>query len=96
MNKNNLVKTVHKIVSFLYVCVLLLPFLILLGGILFLIFDDIGGCLEMGGVWDDDLKICRYDCLKWTKEDGCIPLPDDYEPTGTFEPDTLKMYPIDD
>ena len=32
-------------------------------------------CLDSeGGVWDLDHNICRHDCLKWTKKEGCIPL----------------------
>ena len=30
--------------------------------------------MDLDGVWDYDQKICRYDCLAWTKEKGCIPL----------------------
>ena len=29
--------------------------------------------MDLDGVWDHDRKICRYDCLAWTKETGCIP-----------------------
>ncbi len=30
-------------------------------------------CLESGGgVWDYEQNICREDCDKWTKEEGCI------------------------
>jgi len=30
-------------------------------------------CLESGrGVWDYDQNICREDCYKWTKEEGCF------------------------
>ena len=37
--------------------------------------SQIDTCLDMGqGVWDYDQNICRSDCLKWTKETGCIPL----------------------
>ena len=42
---------------------------------LFLMFDREGYCLsEEHGVWDANQKICRHDCLKWSKTDGCIPL----------------------
>ena len=57
-----------------------LSFFLLLIGILVVCFiclftDDVGYCLsEAHGVWDYDQNICRHDCLKWTKEDGCIPL----------------------
>lgn len=37
---------------------------------------EIDTCLDMGqGVWDYDQNRCRSDCLKWTKETGCVPLP---------------------
>ena len=36
-------------------------------------FDEEGSCMDLDGVWDHDQKICRYDCLAWTKETGCIP-----------------------
>lgn len=37
--------------------------------------SQIDTCLDMGqGVWDYDQNICRSDCLKWTKEKGCVPL----------------------
>ena len=32
-------------------------------------------CLESGrGVWDYEKNVCRHDCLRWTKEEGCISL----------------------
>lgn len=40
----------------------------------FLSMDRVGNCISDGGVWDDDQKICRYDCRAWTKELGCISL----------------------
>jgi hypothetical protein len=40
---------------------------------LYLVFDEKGYCLsEQHGVWDDEQNICRYDCIKWEKERGCI------------------------
>ena len=37
-------------------------------------------CLESGqGVWDYEQNICRHDCLRWTKEEGCISLCQDNE-----------------
>ena len=42
---------------------------------LFLMFDREGYCLsEEHGVWDNEQKICRHDCLKWSKTEGCVPL----------------------
>ncbi len=38
----------------------------------FFYFDSAGNCLDAGGVWDEDQKICRYDCDKWKKGKGCI------------------------
>lgn len=33
-------------------------------------------CIDSGhGVWDYQEHRCRQDCLKWTTEQGCIPLP---------------------
>ena len=44
-------------------------------GVLFLAFDHQGHCLsEENGVWDDEQKICRQDCLTWNKKDGCVPV----------------------
>jgi len=46
----------------------------------FLFFDDVGHCLDSGGVWDYDQKICRSDCLTWKKEyGGCIKLTPEQE-----------------
>ncbi len=40
---------------------------------LYIVFDDKGYCLsQQHGVWDNDQKICRYDCIKWDKERGCV------------------------
>lgn len=42
---------------------------------LYIIFDDAGWCLNSGkGVWDSEQKICRKDCLSWSKETGCEPV----------------------
>lgn len=59
--------------------VILIVFIVFLGIIIFLFTDDKGQCLDLGGVWDNNLKKCRCDCLKWNEETGCIPLPDNYE-----------------
>ena len=64
--KKNIIKTVClAIIKFLFVLfvLLLLPIAAIF---VYLVFDH-------GGVWDHDRKICRYDCLAWTKETGCIP-----------------------
>lgn len=37
-------------------------------------FDQVGDCYNDGGVWDHHEERCRYDCQKWDKELGCIPL----------------------
>lgn len=37
----------------------------------YLEFDN---CLDMGNVWDYQEHRCRQDCLKWTAEQGCVPL----------------------
>ena len=74
--KKNIIKTVClAIIKFLFVLfvLLLLPIAAIF---VYLVFDDAGYCLEHGGVWDHDRKICRYDCLAWTKETGCVPLGD--------------------
>ena len=36
--------------------------------------DSEGACLDNKGVWDRKNKVCRYDCLKWTDKEGCVPL----------------------
>jgi len=49
---------------------------LLIAGILYYLFDYPAQCLsEEHGVWDYEQNICRHDCLKWTEEEGCIPLP---------------------
>ena len=71
--KKNIIKTVClTIIKFLFALLVLL-FLPVAAIFVYLVFDDAGYCLEHGGVWDHDQKICRYDCLAWTKETGCIP-----------------------
>lgn len=53
------------------IIILAIPF----AGIVHLVFDDVGHCLENGGVWDYDTRTCRKDCLTWRKEfGGCIHL----------------------
>lgn len=43
------------------------------GYFLHLVFDEEGYCLsEQHGVWDNKKKICRYDCIKWDEERGCL------------------------
>lgn len=74
--KKNIIKTVClTIIKFIFALfvLLLLPIAAIF---VYLVFDDAGYCLEHGGVWDYDRKICRYDCLAWTKESGCVPLDD--------------------
>ena len=40
---------------------------------LYLVFDEEGYCLSsQQGVWDNEQKICRKDCIKWSQEQGCI------------------------
>ena len=40
---------------------------------LYIVFDDKGYCLSsQHGVWDNKQKICRYDCIKWDEERGCV------------------------
>lgn len=34
----------------------------------------IDSCLDSGDVWDYEQNICRNDCLKWSKDFGCIKL----------------------
>lgn len=47
--------------------------LCIIGYFFFLISDDKGYCLsEQHGVWDDNQKICRFDCIKWDKDRGCL------------------------
>ena len=38
--------------------------------------DAIGDCLDLGGVWDNEYKSCRFDCNHWNEKDGCILLTD--------------------
>ena len=57
-----------------------LLFVVFAAVFLFLWFDEAGTCFDLGGVWDGNEKRCRCDCLKWTAESGCIPLPDGQHP----------------
>ena len=34
--------------------------------------DDVGDCLDSGGVWDNEYQECRFDCEHWNERDGCI------------------------
>ena len=42
-------------------------------------FLAIDSCLDFGNVWDYEQNICREDCLRWTKEEGCVSLCKDDE-----------------
>ena len=35
---------------------------------------DIDACMDSGKVYDPIQKICRDDCLTWSKETGCVPI----------------------
>ncbi len=39
--------------------------------------DAVGDCLDLGGVWDNEYKSCRFDCNHWNEKDGCILLTDE-------------------
>ena len=56
------------------ICICLLVIIMIEAIFLYLAFDDAGYCLEHGGIWDGNKKLCRYDCLAWSKETGCVPL----------------------
>jgi hypothetical protein len=62
-----------NIKRFLWFC-LMVMFVILLFVFLFFALDSEGACLDNKGVWDRKNKVCRYDCLKWTDKEGCVPL----------------------
>ena len=68
----NIKKTLRRIFLFFFI----VSFMIFIGiavGVLFFVFDRQGYCLsEENGVWDDDQKVCRQDCLTWNKRDGCV------------------------
>ena len=68
----NIKKTLRRIFLFFFI----VSFMIFIGiavGVLFFVFDRQGHCLsEENGVWDDDQKVCRQDCLTWNKRDGCV------------------------
>ncbi len=34
--------------------------------------DFVGDCADDGGVWDDEYRVCRFDCMHWNEKDGCI------------------------
>ena len=40
-------------------------------------FLEIDSCLDLGNIWDYEQNICREDCLRWTKEFGCIKMTED-------------------
>ena len=39
--------------------------------------DLVGDCADDGGVWDDEYRVCRFDCVHWNEKDGCILLSDE-------------------
>lgn len=43
------------------ICICLLVIIMIEAIFLYLAFDDAGYCLEHGGVWDGNKKLCRYD-----------------------------------
>ena len=45
---------------------------IAIGVFIWSLLEPVGSCLDVGGVYDEHLKECRYDCVKWTPEKGCI------------------------
>jgi hypothetical protein len=45
------------------------------GVLVYILTDNVANCLSEGhGVWDDDRKECRQDCLTWRKDLGCVPI----------------------
>lgn len=39
--------------------------------------DLVGDCADDGGVWDDEYKVCRFDCNHWNAKEVCILLSDE-------------------
>jgi len=39
--------------------------------------DLVGDCADDGGVWDDEYRVCRFDCNHWNAKEGCILLSDE-------------------
>ena len=72
--EKNIIKTVFltimKLVLTGIIALLTLCFVVLV----LYFFDESGSCMDLDGVWDDEQKICRYDCLAWSKKTGCVPL----------------------
>ena len=68
-------KCVRKLFSSLIDLIGCLAVCVLIGIILFP-GDEPGSCADDGGVWDDELKVCRFDCHHWNKKDGCILITD--------------------
>lgn len=71
--KKNIIKTVCLTIIKIFFWGAALLFLGAAVLLLLYFFDEEGSCMDLDGVWDHDQKICRYDCLAWTKETGCIP-----------------------
>ncbi len=72
---NTKIKLQYKYFLFLLLGIFCITGLILIVGSVYLLTDRAGQCIsEEHGVWDAEQKICRHDCLKWNKEDGCVPL----------------------
>ncbi len=71
-------KSIKKSLRYIFLFFLIIGTIVLIvvaSGMLFFVFDKQGYCLSEGkGVWDDDQKICRQDCLTWNKKDGCVPI----------------------
>lgn len=71
---NTKVKTILKLFLKILWSVFAIIGIVFVCGILFLIFDEKGRCLDAGKVYDPEQKICRDDCLTWDDKLGCIPI----------------------
>lgn len=65
-------KSVKNLFKAIMIVCLFVVMAVPLMGIIYLFTDEQGTCKDMGGVWDDNEKRCRNDCLEWNKEYGCI------------------------
>ena len=72
MESTELKKWIWRIVRFVWNIFALFGVFVC-GYFLYLVFDEEGYCLSsQQGVWDNEQKICRKDCIKWSQEQGCI------------------------
>lgn len=62
-------ENVFEVIGLIGLCVLFI-IMVMIAEVVF--FDNIGDCLYRKGVGDPNQDVCRYDCIRWDKKEGCI------------------------